>query len=1314
VGKIFTRHRRTFVHLRPHAMQQRCPRLAPLMVCNRHKLYRPVRGPIQSSQAVLPHSKHRPAKKLMERLPIETPSPRKKVQQQCSLEQLRARIAAACRRPEPDAIAHLLSEACPSSASDERVLATAITLIENARRQSVSPLSVNALMRRYPLSSKEGIALMCLAEALLRVPDTVTADALIADKIAKRDWHRRGGDRGQRAFDIAGRALALAESLVPSPGNVSAGPAAWAKTIVRRPLRSAMHRAMRMLGDQFICGQTIAEALANSAVRSRQGYRHSYDMLGEAAMTEQDAESYLAAYESALHAIGKSAQAKNTNGSCAVDVPGISVKLSALHPRYVFAQRDRVMEQLLPRLLRLVGLAKDYGVGLTIDAEEADRLELSLDLVQRLAESGALAGYSGFGMALQAYQKRCPQVIDYLAGLARHHGFKLALRLVKGAYWDTEIKRAQSEGVVDYPVYTRKVHTDLSYLVCAQKLLDATDVAYPQFATHNAHSIATIQRWANERQINAYEFQCLHGMGEALYDQLVPGPSPQVACRIYAPVGSHRTLLPYLVRRLLENGANSSFVNRLGDTDLSAESLLGDPFEAVIGSGGLPNPAIPLPPMLYGSARQNAAGIDLNDRDCLRTIEAAIAMHAGQAWHAAPLCFHASGKGDRPPPKVLHNPADLDDVLGTCVDASAADCDAALRSAHAFAPEWASLGPARRGALLLRGADALEAHRMELIALAVREAGKTIPAALAEVREAVDFLRYYATQSMQLGEGRALGIVVCISPWNFPLAIFVGQVSAALAAGNVVIAKPAEQTPLMAHRAVTLLHEAGIAPQALQLLPGSGESIGAQLVSDLRVAGVVFTGSLKVAHQINRTLRQGGGATREDPVLIAETGGQNAMIVDSTALPEQVVQDVLASAFDSAGQRCSALRVLCLQSEIAETVLDKMRGAMLELRIGNPCLAKTDIGPVIDADARLSLRAYVESFRKRSRVLMECLLLEEATRGTFVAPAVLEIDSLHELQGEVFGPVLHVLRYESQNLSQLICAINQPGYGLTMGLHSRIDARTELVTARARVGNLYVNRNMIGAVVGVQPFGGEGKSGTGPKAGGPLYLLRLQRPNAIHVRDIVVQQHSDASFANASEDDMPREERDKALKALASLTTWCRERELVALAALCDKYAKDSLLGLCVALPGPTGESNALQFWPRGGVRCIAHQLPVLLHQIAAVLATGNFAIVDAEVERLLPDDLPASVQSRIRRTDMHLHDVSAENPCLVILVEAAERTALVDPPLSDVPEGEGAIIQIIRVGLGPIAIWRLTAERAVCINTSAAGGNASLMATST
>jgi RHH-type proline utilization regulon transcriptional repressor/proline dehydrogenase/delta 1-pyrroline-5-carboxylate dehydrogenase len=1267
----------------------------------------------------------------MERLQIETPPRDNAVPGQRSLEQLRERISAACRLSEQAAVQYLLSEACPSSASDNRAISLATAMIENARKQSVGALSVSALMRRYPLSSKEGISLMCLAEALLRVPDTATADALIADKIAGRDWRRRGGHKGGsgedgsgedsgggQAFDFAGRALTMAESLVQSPGTVTAGQAKQlARSVARRPLRSAMRFAMRRLGDQFICGQTIGEALARSAVQAGNGYRHSYDMLGEAAITDEDAEGYLAAYESALHAIGKTAKAKGVTATSTTDGPGISVKLSALHPRYVFSQRERVMQELLPRLARLVVLAKDYGVGLTIDAEEADRLELSLDLVQRLAESGTLAGYNGFGMALQAYQKRCPYVIDFLVSLARIHGFKLALRLVKGAYWDTEIKRAQSEGQVDYPVYTIKAHTDLSYLVCAQKLLDAADVAdpivYPQFATHNAHSIATIKVWAHERNVTAYEFQCLHGMGEALYDQLVDGPSPRVACRIYAPVGSHRTLLPYLVRRLLENGANSSFVNRLADPDVAVTSLLDDPFQAAITSGGAPNSAIPLPSMLYGSSRRNAAGIDLNDNECIESIEAAITTLAGQAWHATPLCFHTSGKGDRRPARVLHNPANLADMVGTCVDASYADCDAALRGAHAFASDWASLDPKDRGALLLRGADSLEAHRIELIALAVREAGKSIPAALAEVREAVDFMRYYAEQAMQLAGTPPLGIVVCISPWNFPLAIFVGQVSAGLAAGNVVIAKPAEQTPLMAHRAVTLLHEAGIGPRALQLLAGTGESVGAQLVSDARVAGVVFTGSTVVAHKIYRAMLQAANPMMREPVLIAETGGQNAMIVDSTALPEQVVQDVMASAFDSAGQRCSALRVLCLQSEIAAAVLGKLRGAMQQLRVGDPSLSSTDIGPVIDADARQSLQTYIETFRKRSCVLMECPPAKESTRGTFVAPTVLRIESLSELRGEVFGPVLHVLLYESKYLTQLVAEINGLGYGLTMGLHSRIEARIQLLRERANIGNLYVNRNMIGAVVGVQPFGGEGKSGTGPKAGGPLYLLRLLRHDAMQVRRIVMKQEAHAPVVNASDHEVPRDERKAALDALSLFSAWCGRQDMPQLEALCEQYARDSLLGLIIALPGPTGERNTLQFRPRGEVHCLAHGSPVLLHQIAAVLATGNLAVVESEVERLLPPDLPPSVRSRIRQPDAQHDNASNAWASRLTLAEAGARKDYAGMPPSEDPDGDSPVAQFILVDMEPVPLWRLVAERAVCINTSAAGGNADLMASS-
>jgi RHH-type proline utilization regulon transcriptional repressor/proline dehydrogenase/delta 1-pyrroline-5-carboxylate dehydrogenase len=1043
-------------------------------------------------------------------------------------------------------------------------------------------------------------------------------------------------------------------------------------------IRKGVDLAMRMLGNQFVTGRTIEEALDNSRSKEARGYRYSYDMLGEAALTEQDAANYFSAYENAIHAIGQAA-----NGRGIRNGPGISVKLSALHPRYSRAQRERCLAELLPRLKKLVVLAMRYNIGLNVDAEEADRLELSLDLIEALAFDPDLAGYDGIGFVVQAYQKRCPFVIDYLIDLARRSDRKFMVRLVKGAYWDTEIKRAQVDGMPGYPVYTRKVYTDVSYLACAQKLLAATDVLYPQFATHNAHTLATIYTWAQQRGITGYEFQCLHGMGETLYDQIV---GPDQPCRIYAPVGSHETLLAYLVRRLLENGANSSFVNQIVDEDISIDTLVADPFETARMLGGEPHPNIPLPSDLYGSERRNSAGVDLSNEDVLREIGSAFQRFDMQQWQAAPLLAAISDIAGAI--HTLASPAEHRDVVGEVTEANEEDIATALMSAEAYAPEWQTVPPAKRAELLMHASDLLEAHRYELMALAIREAGKSLPNAIAEVREAVDFLRYYATQVADAPNLLALGPVVCISPWNFPLAIFVGQVSAALAAGNVVIAKPAEQTPLIASRAVQLLHQAGIPRAALQFLPGRGEVVGAALVADPRVQGVVFTGSTDVAGLINRTLAKRAIARSREIPLIAETGGQNAMIVDSSALPEQVVQDVLSSAFDSAGQRCSALRVLCLQQDVADKTLAMLYGAMRELRIGNPDRLSTDIGPVIDAQAQEDLLQYIEQMREQGNIVKQMPLPPGCRHGTFVAPVVIEIASLSELKREVFGPVLHVVRYHREELPELVAAINATGYGLTLGIHTRIDETIDFITTHAHVGNIYVNRNMVGAVVGVQPFGGEGKSGTGPKAGGPLYLKRLRH---------------DAAFMRSAHTIHQRESQE-TLPVFSDLVAWAKMHHHEWIATLGERYSHATPLHTSLVLPGPTGERNSLSFAARGKVLCCASGTARLLNQLAAVLATGNTPVLDADTAALLPAGLPQSVHAELRHIENAINDKTEIHLALI----DTERWQQMPDVLA---ARDGALVPAIETDEeNPIPLWRLVAERAVCINTAAAGGNASLM----
>ncbi|OWW19054.1 trifunctional transcriptional regulator/proline dehydrogenase/L-glutamate gamma-semialdehyde dehydrogenase [Noviherbaspirillum denitrificans] len=1195
---------------------------------------------------------------------------------------LRAAITAAWRRDEREAVQWLLDQVKPNHASQEKIQDLARNLVQAVREKRTRSSGVDALMHEFSLSSEEGVALMCLAEALLRIPDHQTADRLIADKISKGDWKKHLGESPSLFVNAATWGLLITGKLVGTNSEQGLG-SALTRLIAKggEPLiRKGVDLAMRMLGNQFVTGQTIAEALDNSRPNEARGYRYSYDMLGEAALTEEDAANYYNAYENAVHAIGRA-----SNGRGIKDGPGISVKLSALHPRYSRAQRDRVMNELLPRLKRLLMLAKQYNIGLNIDAEEADRLELSLDLMEALAFDKDLAGFDGIGFVVQAYQKRCPFAIDFLVDLARRSGTKFMVRLVKGAYWDAEIKRAQVDGMPGYPVYSRKVYTDVSYLVCAQKLLASTDVIYPQFATHNAHSLASIYTWAQDRGISDYEFQCLHGMGETLYDQVVGAENLGKPCRIYAPVGSHETLLAYLVRRLLENGANSSFVNQIVDENVAIDSLIADPFKTAKQLGGEPHANIALPVNLYGAERLNSAGVDIPNENVLREIDIAFQGFSEKQWDAAPLL--ASGAASANQPHDILNPANHRDVVGRVVEAGAQDVESALSAAEAYSTDWQTTPPTQRAAALVRAAELLEQNTPELLALTIREAGKTLPNAIAEVREAVDFLRYYAAQVQDGPNTQALGPVVCISPWNFPLAIFVGEVSAALAAGNVVLAKPAEQTPLIAFRAVQLMHEAGVPSGALQFLPGTGETVGATLTADARVRGVIFTGSTEVAQIINRTLAKRASAEKRDIPLIAETGGQNAMIVDSSALPEQVVQDVLSSAFDSAGQRCSALRVLCLQEDIADKTVKMLKGAMQELRIGNPDRLATDVGPVIDAEAQKGLLAHIERMKSQSPNVFQLPLPKACEQGTFVPPTVIELDSIAQLQREVFGPVLHVIRYRRDDLPQLIDTINATGYGLTLGIHSRIDETIDFITARAHVGNIYVNRNIVGAVVGVQPFGGEGKSGTGPKAGGPLYLKRLQR---------------DAVVARAAH--TIHEQQHAALPAFDSLMKWAGSHGHTRVAALGDGYVHASLLNTEMVLPGPTGERNTLRFAPRGLVLCAASQVEVLLNQLAACFATGNRVALNSQTAALLPPGLPQDVRKAVDVVE----EKSIASISLAMALVDADLLAELSVRLA---ARDGALVPVIETtGSDAIPLWRLVAERAVCVNTTAAGGNASLM----
>jgi RHH-type proline utilization regulon transcriptional repressor/proline dehydrogenase/delta 1-pyrroline-5-carboxylate dehydrogenase len=924
----------------------------------------------------------------------------------------------------------------------------------------------------------------------------------------------------------------------------------------------------------------------------------------------------------------------------------------------------------------------------------------------------ALAGWNGIGFVVQAYQKRCPQVLDFLVDLARRSQRRLMVRLVKGAYWDSEIKRAQVDGLEGYPVYTRKVYTDVSYLACARRLLAVPESIYPQFATHNAHTVAAIHEAAGpDYRLGQYEFQCLHGMGEPLYEQVVaPAQAGGLGrpCRIYAPVGTHETLLAYLVRRLLENGANTSFVNRIADETLSIDELVADPVHTVAtlaaaeGALGLPHPAIPLPRALYGPARANSSGLDLSNEHRLASLAGTLAQGRARVWRAAPLVNGEERIGAAPEP--VRNPAEARDVVGHVSEATAEDIADALTASVAAACLWSAWSPADRAGALARAADLMEVRTQELVGLIVREAGKTCANAVSEVREAVDFLRYYAAQvthEFANDSHRALGPVVCISPWNFPLAIFTGQVAAALAAGNAVLAKPAEQTPLVAAEAVRLLHDAGIPAGALQLLPGRGETVGAALVADDRVRGVMFTGSTEVARLLQQSLAGRLDAAGRPPVLIAETGGQNAMIVDSSALAEQVVTDVIASALDSAGQRCSALRVLCLQVDVADRVIEMLKGAMRELCVGRPDRLSVDVGPVIDAEAQAGIERHVSAMRAKGHDVF-ALPLDDSlcAQGHFVAPTLIMLDDIGALTREIFGPVLHVVRYQRQDMGKLVERINATGYGLTLGLHTRLDETIEFVTDRARAGNQYVNRNMVGAVVGVQPFGGEGLSGTGPKAGGPLYLRSLLSTCPLRPPGALVAALEDAEHGS---------ERATHLKPLAALRQWLRDGADADLVAYCDALLETSPVGVRALLAGPTGESNTYRLQPRDGVLCVADSPRDLLFQLATVLAAGSRAVwLDGTVTRALRARLPATLQCPIDWA------VDAASGTFAAALAQTDPASVVE--LSrQLARRAGPIIGLQACAPGDhrpgaLSIERLLLERSLSVNTAAAGGNASLM----
>ncbi len=1120
----------------------------------------------------------------------------------------------------------LVETASLTTSERNLIVDRASELVEKIRHDS-QPGLMDVFLAEYGLSTDEGVALMCLAEAMLRVPDATTIDALIEDKIAPSDWSDHLGQSSSPLVNASTWGLMLTGKVLTTVGE---GVTSTLRTLVRRlgepVVRVAVGQSMKEMGRQFVLGETISTAMKRAQKKEKLGFTHSYDMLGEAAITMADAKRYLESYSAAITSISEGCNAENFASN-----PGISVKLSALHPRYEVAKSERIVKELLPALKGLAVQAKQANMGLNIDAEEADRLALSLKLIEAILADSDLEGWDGFGIVVQAYGRRASEVIDGLYEMAQQYDRKITVRLVKGAYWDTEIKLAQVEGLEDFPVFTQKAATDVSYLANARKLLKMTDRIYPQFATHNAHSVAAILEMAKGLEISAYEFQRLHGMGEALHD--IVHQEEKTRCRIYAPVGAHRDLLAYLVRRLLENGANSSFVNQIVDKSVDARKVAACPFEALAEQSSSNKQKIPTGKELFAPERKNSKGFDLSNVTVLQEIEAK-RKRPGQ-WRVEPMLANAFSGSEI---EQAHNPS-TGELIGEVVKANEADVALAFDSAQ----PW-SISVAERAEILRKAADLYEDNSAELFALLATEAGKTLADSVAELREAVDFLHYYAYEAEVLTDSPR-GTFVCISPWNFPLAIFTGQIAAALASGNAVLAKPAETTPAIAAWGVRLLREAGVPETALQLLPGHGSVVGQALVSDARVKGVAFTGSTATARRIQAAMAE--NAEPGTP-LIAETGGLNAMIVDSTALPEQAVRDIVASAFQSAGQRCSALRCLYVQEDIAPLMRDMLIGAMDELELGDPWKITTDIGPVITADAQREFQSYVGQSRKEDRLIHELVAPAE---GNFMAPSLLAVDGIEQLEREIFGPILHFATFKAGEIDQVIDAVNATGFGLTFGLHTRIDQRVQQIADRVNAGNVYANRNQIGAIVGSQPFGGEGLSGTGPKAGGPNYLKRFTRK--------AVEQSTEETSSAVDLSAVKKE-----IKTLVAIDTLLESR----------------------VMPGPTGELNRYSTLPRPPVLCLGPGKRTAQKQKEAVESLGGQAVI---VNGPLSID-QLSELSGFSGLLWWGEDKKAR--------EYSQALARLDGP----------IIPLI-TAMPDIAHVRY--ERHLCVDTTAAGGNTALLA---
>jgi len=1208
-----------------------------------------------------------------------------------------ARLRSSVRRDylvsEKKAVEQAIQIANLTQSERDSIAARGADLVATVR-SSTTPSLMEAFLAEYGLSTKEGLALMCLAEALLRVPDAATMDALIEDKVLGGGWGDHAGQSISSLVNASTLGLRVTSAILrEGEGGVSATLKGLVKRVGLPVIRRAVKQVMKELGRQFVLGQDIAEAQDVAEDSENDGYSFSYDMLGEAAHTAMDAEKYFGAYADAIGNLSDSC-----NGTVQEN-PGISIKLSALHPRYEQYQQERVMDELVPRVLRLAEMASTANMGLNIDAEEADRLDLSLDVIEAVLSSETLAGWDGFGVVVQAYGKRAHRVLDWLYALSQKLDRKIMVRLVKGAYWDAELKRAQVMGLDGFPVFTMKEHSDIAYIACARKLFEMRDRIYPQFATHNAHTVAAVLHYSTGIERNSFEFQRLHGMGESLHSVLHAAENTN--CRIYAPVGAHRDLLAYLVRRLLENGANSSFVNQIIDNDIPPTVVAADPFALAAKSG--PAPAA-MPADLFGPARKNSRGWDGTNRSEMAAIDEKRDAFSDREWSA---CAVIKGKAKGSAPRDVINPASSADKVGSVADAAISDVDTAFKAAEKLQPRWAKLGVEERAACLDTTADLFEKNAYEFFAILTREAGKSLDDGIAEVREAVDFLRFYA-QEMRHREERsdtARGTFVCISPWNFPLAIFTGQIAAALVAGNCVIAKPAEQTTLVAMRAVELMIEAGIPEGVIQLLPGDGATIGAALTSDARLAGVCFTGSTDTAMLINRAM-----AETCDPAapLVAETGGLNAMLVDSTALPEQAIRDIIASSFQSAGQRCSALRMLYIQEDVAEDFISMLMGAMDELSVGNPWLLSTDVGPVIDREAQDGIQAYCKMMDQAGRLIHK---LDHPDEGRFVSPALYRVKGIEDLDREIFGPILHVATYTAEQLDSVIDAVNGRGYGLTMGLHTRIDERVEDITGRIHVGNLYVNRNQIGAIVGCQPFGGEGLSGTGPKAGGPHYLDAFLMRGEQSLKDAA------SAVSDAADKVISARALNGSIKRLKAMAV--SDLEDIRL-GLSDQLrglfpAQSDLIEDCISqmeaehhdileMPSPVGETNILRSVARGTILIVSDAVDDILSRLIQALYTGNKVLICAKditglkpLEALYPIQILAG----------HPAPAQYEKISDIDVVSINDQGNVMRGIRRKIAKRKGVIIPLVCEVWAP---YRYVLERHCCTDTTASGGDAALL----